>query len=165
MKFCSHQKISLLWPVKMANDHFPNGSHNFAYWGFINHDRMTALTLQTEYQTNLPFGYPKFAYPLEIFLWIRNLFTHSQTLPDCRFGAVYRDVITGSRESRVHHYDESLIYRTLKSLLPRNNTFFIATASVVKNAADDPDCQGLREHWYYLLFYVQNWQKTANKLL
>ena len=45
--------------------------------------------------------------------------------------------------------------RILKSLLPQNNTFFIATASVVKDAADDPDCQGLREQWYYLRFYVR----------
>ena len=28
-------------------------------------------------------------------------------------------------------------------------------ASVVKDAADDPDCQGLREQWYYLRFYVR----------
>ena len=58
---------------------------------------------------------------------------------------VYRDVITGSRESRDHHYDARLIHRILKSLLPQNNTFFIATASVVKDTADNPDCQGLRE--------------------
>ena len=29
------------------------------------------------------------------------------------------------------------------------------TASVVKVAADDPDCQGLREQWYYLRFYMR----------
>ena len=49
----------------------------------------------------------------------------------------------------------SLIHRILKSLLPQNNTYFIATASVVKDAADDLDCQGLREQWYYLRFYVR----------
>ena len=49
----------------------------------------------------------------------------------------------------------ALIHRILKSLLPQNNTFFIATASVVKDAADNPDCQGLREQWYYLQFYVR----------
>ena len=38
--------------------------------------------------------------------------------------------------------------------IAQNNTFFIATPSVVKDAADDPDCQGLREQWYYLRFYV-----------
>ena len=47
------------------------------------------------------------------------------------FDVVYRDVITGSRESRDHYYDAPLIHRILKSLLPQNNTFFIATASVV----------------------------------
>ena len=31
----------------------------------------------------------------------------------------------------------------------------MATASVVKDAADDPNCQGLREQWYYLRFYVR----------
>ena len=75
--------------------------------------------------------------------------------PVHRVDVAYRDVITGSRESRDHHYDAPLIYRILKSLLSQNNTFFIATASVVKNAADDPDCQGLREQWYYLRFYVR----------
>ena len=113
----------------------------------------------------MPAGYPKVAYPLEISSWIRNLFTHGQTLLgrfaidseaiDRRVDVVYRDVITGSRESRDHHYDARLIHRILKSLLPQNNTFFIATASVVKDAADNPDCQGLREQWYYLWFYMR----------
>ena len=49
----------------------------------------------------------------------------------------------------------SFHYRILKSLLPQNNTFFIATASVVKDAVDSPDCQGFREQWYYLRFYVR----------
>ena len=49
----------------------------------------------------------------------------------------------------------SLILRILKTLLPQNNTFFMATASVVKDAADDPDCQGSREQWYYLRFYMR----------
>ena len=55
------------------------------------------------------------------------------------------------------YYDAGLIHRILKSLPPQNNTFFIATASVVKDAADNPDChsQGLREQWYYLRFYVR----------
>ena len=145
----------------MATGHFPNCSHNFEWYGLINHDRMITLTLQNKYDTTLPSVYPKFAYPLQISLWIRNLFTHGQTLPgrfaigsetiDRRFGVVYRDVITGSRESLWR----SLIHRILKSLLPQNNTFFITTASVVKDAADDPDCQGLREQWYYLRFYVR----------
>ena len=26
---------------------------------------------------------------------------------------------------------------------------------VVKDAADDPDCQGLGEQWYYLRFYMR----------
>ena len=92
----------------MATGHFPNCSHNFAWRGVINHDRMITLTLQTKYDTILPSGYPKFAYPLEISFWIRSLFTHGQTLPGrfaigsetigCRFGVVYRDVTTGSRE-------------------------------------------------------------------
>ena len=44
--------------------------------------------------------------------------------------------------------------RILNTLLPQNNTFFIATAGVVKDTADNPDCQGLRKQWYYLQFYV-----------
>ena len=147
-------------PVKMAAGHLPTSSHNFAWRGIINHDRTTKLTLQTKYDHTMPAGYPKVAYPLGISFWIRNLFTHGQTLPgrfaidseaiDRRVDVVYRDVITGSRESRDRHYDARLIHRILKSLLPQNNTFFIATASVVKDAADNPDCQGLREQWYYL---------------
>ena len=31
------------WPVKMATGHFPNCSHNFAWRGVINHDRMITL--------------------------------------------------------------------------------------------------------------------------
>ena len=99
----------------MATGHFPNQSHNFAWCGVINHDGMVILTLQTKYDTTLPSGYPKFAYPLEISLCIRNLFTHGQTLSgrfvigsetiDCRFEVVYRDFIRGSCESHVHHHD------------------------------------------------------------
>ena len=102
-------------PVKMAAGHLPTSSQNFAGRGVINNDQTAQLTLQTKYDPNLPAGYPKFAYPREISFWIRNLFTHSQTLPgpfaidsetiDCRFDVVHRDVITGSLESRVHHYD------------------------------------------------------------
>ena len=149
----------------MAAGHLPTSSHNFAWRGVINHDRTTKLTLQTKYDHTMPAGYPKVAYPLEISFWIWNLFTHRQTLPgrfaidseaiDRRVDVVYRDVITGSRESRDHHYDARLIHRILKSLLPQNNTFFIATAGVVKDAADNPDCQGLREQWNYLWFYVR----------
>ena len=149
----------------MATGHFPNCWHNFECHGLINHDRMITLTLQNKYNTTLPFGYPKFAYPLEISLWIQNLFTHGQTHParfaigsetiDRRFGVVYRDVITGSRESRVHHYDSPSFTEFWNLYCPRTIHFFIATASVVKDAADDPDCQGLREQWYYLRFYVR----------
>ena len=149
----------------MAAGHLPTSSHSFVWCGVINHDRTTKLTLQTKYDPTMPAGYPKVAYPLEISFWIRNLFTHGQTLPDRfaidseaidrRFDVVYRDVITGSHESRDHHYDAPLIHWILKSLLPQNNTFFIATASVVKDAADNPDCQALREQWYYLRFYVR----------
>ena len=141
--------------VKMAAGHLPTSSHNFAWRGVINHDRTTKLTLQNKYDHTMPAGYPKVASPLEISFWMRNLFTHGQTLPgrfaidseaiDRRVDVVYRDIITGSRESRDHHYDARLIHRILKSLLPQNNTFFIATASVVKDTADNPDCQGLRE--------------------
>ena len=124
MKFSSHQNTFprsrdqakwSQWPVKRATGHLPNFSHNFAWRGVIDHDKMITLTLQTNYDTTLPYGYPKFPYPLEMSFWIRNLFTHGQRLPglfaigsetiNCRFGVVYRDVITGSRESRVHHYD------------------------------------------------------------
>ena len=113
----SHSASSEMESVTCQNGYrpFPNCSHNFDWYGLINHDRMITLTLQNKYDTTLPSGYPKFAYPLEISIWIRNLFTHGQTLPgrfaigsetiDRRFGVVYRDVITGSRESRVHHYD------------------------------------------------------------
>ena len=149
----------------MAAGHLPTSSHNFAWRGVINHDRTTKLTLKTKYDHTMPAGYPKVAYPLEISFWIRNLFTHGHTLSGRfaidseaiarRVDVVYRDVITGSRESRDHHYDARLIHQILKSLLPQNNTFFIATASVVKDAADNPDCQGLREQWYYLWFYVR----------
>ena len=121
--------------------------------------------LPAKYDPTLPSGYQKVAYPPEISFWIRNLFTRGKPLPGCfastakppvhRVDVVYRDVITGSRESRDHHYDAPLIHRILKSLLLQNNTFFIATASVVKDAADNPDCQGLRGQWYYLRLYVR----------
>ena len=159
----------------MAADHLPNSSHNFAWREVINHDRTTKLTLQTNYDPTLPAGYPKFAYLLEISFGIQNLFIHSQILPgrfaigsetiDRRFDVVYHDIITGSRESRDHHYDDPLIHRILKSLLPQNNTFFIATASVVKDAADSPDCQGLREQWYYLQFYVRRTMPPTEDLV
>ena len=116
---------------------------------------MTKLTLQTKYDPTLPAGYQKVAYPLEISFWIQNLFTHGQTHPshfainsetiDRRFDVVYRDVITGSHESRDHHYDAPLIHRILNSLLPQNNTFFIVTASVVKDAANQPWLSGIAE--------------------
>ena len=116
--------------VKMAAGHLPTStsSHNFAWRGVINHGRTTKLTLRNKYDHIMPARYPKVAYPLEISFWIRNLFTHGQTLPgrfaidseaiDRRVDVVYRDVITGSRESRDHHYDARPIHRILKSLLP-----------------------------------------------
>ena len=58
-------------------------------------------------------------------------------------------------EQAGNNYDASLIYRILKSLLPQNNAFFIAMASVIMDATDNPDCQGLREQWYYLRFFVR----------
>ena len=89
--------------VKMAAGHLPTSSHNFAWRGVINHDRTTKLTLQNKYYHIMPAGYPKVTYPLEISFWIRNLFTHGQTLPgrfaidseaiDRRVDFVYRDVL------------------------------------------------------------------------
>ena len=73
---------------------------------------------------------------------------------DC-VDVVYHDVIAGSRESRGHYYDAPFIYRILKSLFPLEQYIFIATASVVKDAVDTSDCQGLREQWYYCRFYVR----------
>ena len=152
-------------PVKMAASHLPIDSHNVAWCVVKHHDRVSTLTLQNKYDPTLASGYQKVAYPPEISFWIRNLFTHGKPLPGRfastakppvhRVDVVYRDVITGSRESRDHHYDAPLIHRILKSLLTQNNKFYIATASVVKDAADNPDCQGLREQWYYLRFYVR----------
>ena len=151
-------------PVKMAANHLPTGSHNFAWCGVNHHDRVTTLTLQNKYDPTLPSGYQKVAYPPEISFWIRNLFTHSKPLPGRfastakppvhRVNAVYHEVITGSCESRDHQYDAPLTYRIMKSLLSQNNTFFIVKGSVVKDTADDPDCQRLGEQWYYLRFYV-----------
>ena len=149
----------------MATGHFPNCSHNFEWYGLINHDRMITLTLQNKYDTTLPSGYPKFAYPLEIPpLDPEFIHTWSDTSrplrhrqrndrPSLRCCLLWRHHrVTWIMCSPLWR---SLIHRFLKSLLPQNNTFFIATASVVKDAADDPDCQGLREQWYYLRFYVR----------
>ena len=157
-------RFSVASSLPCQNRWLPNSSHNFAWHGVINHDWTTKLTLQTKYDPTMPAGYPTVAYRLEISFWVRNLFTYGQTLPgrfaidsetiDCRFGIVHRDVITGSRESRDHHYDAPLIHWIMKSFLPQNNTFFIAKASAIKDPADNPDCQGLREQWYYLRFYV-----------
>ena len=59
------------------------------------------------------------------------------------------------RESCDHQYDAPLMFQGKKSLLSPNNAFFIGTASVVKRAADTPDCQRLGEQWHYLFFYVR----------
>ena len=136
MKFSSHQNISpCLGSSEMESVTCQNGyrSHNFAWRGVINHDRMITLTLQTKYDTTLPSGYPKFAYPLDISFWIRNLFTHGQTLPgrfaissetiDCRFGVVCCDVITGSRESCVYHYDAPSFTKFWNIYCPRTIHF------------------------------------------
>ena len=145
----------------MATGHFPTESHNFAWNGHVNIDGMTTVTLQTKYDPTLPSGYPKVAYPLEMYSGsgiYSDVVSHlpgAQHRPRSYVDVVYRDVIAGSRESRGHHYDALFIYRILKSLLPQNNTFFIATASVVKDAVDSPDCQGFREQWYYLRFHVR----------
>ena len=117
MKLSKHQNIfprsgsSDLESVTCQNGYRPFPQMFAQFWMVW----MITLILQNKYDTTLPSGYPKFAYPLEISLWIRNLFTHGQTLPGRfaigietigrRFGVVYRDVITGSRESCVHHYD------------------------------------------------------------
>ena len=149
----------------MATGHFPTESHNFAWNGHVNIDGMTTVTLQTKYDPTLPSGYPKIAYPVEMssgsgiysdaVSHLRAAQPPTAKRPADHVNVVYRDVITGSRESRGHHYDAPFIYRILKSLLPQNNTFFIATASVVKDALDTTDCERLREQWYYLRFYVR----------
>ena len=141
----------------MATDHFPTESHNFAWNGHVDIDGMTTVTLQTNVS--------KSCISTGNVFWIWNLFRRGQPLADRsaptakrpadHVDVVYRDVIAGSRESHGHHYDAPFIYRILKSLLPQNNTFFIATASVVKDAVDTPNCQGLREQWFYLRFYVR----------
>ena len=153
----------------MATGHFLTESHNFAWNGHVNIDGMTTITLQTKYDPTLPPGYPKVAYPLEISSGsgiYSDAASHSAPtgkLPADHVDVVYRDVIAGSRESRGHQYDALFIYRILKSLLPQNNTFFIATASVVKDAVDNPDCQGYREQWYYLRFYVRRTMPPTDK--
>ena len=149
----------------MATGHFPTESHNFAWNGHVIIDGMTTVTLQTKYDPTLPSGYPKIAYPVEMSSGsgiYSDAVSHlpaaqppTAKRPDDHVDVVYRDVIAGSRESRGHHYDAPFIYRILKSLLPQNNTFFIATTSVVKDALDTNDCERLREQWYYLRFYVR----------
>ena len=110
-------------------------------------------------------GYPKIAYPVEMSSGsgiYSDAVSHlpaaqppTAKRPADHVDVVYRDVIAASRKSRGHHYDAPFIYRILKSLFPQNNTFFIATASVVKDALDTTDCERLREQWYYLRFYVR----------
>ena len=136
-----------------------------AWNGHVIIDGMTTVTLQTKYDPTLPSGYPKIAYPVEMSSGsgiYSDAVSHlpaaqppTAKRPDDHVDVVYRDVIAGSRESRGHHYDAPFIYRILKSLLPQNNTFFIATTSVVKDALDTNDCERLREQWYYLRFYVR----------
>ena len=121
------------WPVKMATGHFPNSSHNFAWCGVINHDRMITLTLQTKYDTILPSVYQNlhihWRYPSG-----SGVYSHMvKTLPGrfaigsetigCRFGVVYRDVTTGSRESRVHHYDAASFTEFWNLYCPRTMHF------------------------------------------
>ena len=177
----------------MATGHFPNCSHNFEWYGLINHDRMITLTLQNKYDTTLPSGYPKFAYPLEISLWIRNLFTHGETLPgrfaigsetiDRRFGVVYRDVITGSRESRVHHYDAPSFTEFWNLYCPRTIHFSwrrraslrtLPTTLIVRDWGNngticDSTCaarcrllkRGLRSIGQKILFKATIWHRTS----
>ena len=143
----------------------PTESHNFAWNGLVNIDGMTTVTLQTKYDPTLPSGYPKIAYPVEMSSGsgiYSDAVSHlpaaqppTAKRPADHVDVVYRDVIAVSRESRGHHYDAPFIYRILKSLLPQNNTFFIVTASVVKDALDTTDCERLREQWYYLRLYVR----------
>ena len=154
-----------MWPVKMATGHFPTGSHNFAWNGHVDIDGMTTVTLQTNYDPTLPRGNPKVAYPLEISSGSGIYSDAVCHLPAAQHRQRSNRPTTSmlfavtSLESRGHHYgapyDASFIYPNLKYLLPQNNTFFIATMSVVKDAVDTRDCQGLREQWYYLRFYVR----------
>ena len=137
-------------PIKMATDHFPTASHNFAWCGVISHYQMTTVTLQIKYDPTLPYRCPKVACLLEISSGsgiysdvgqpLAGRLASTAKRPAHGSDGVYRVVITGSRELRDHHYDAALIYRILKSLLPQNNTLFIATTTVVKDAANDPDC-------------------------
>ena len=91
-----------VWQIHYPG-HLPTSSHNFAWRGAVNHDRITTLTSQIMYDPTLLSGNSKIAYPQEISLWIWNLFTHnyfgcfaidSETI-DRHFNAVYFDVITG----------------------------------------------------------------------
>ena len=137
----------------MATGHFPIGSQNFTQCGFINHDEMATVTLQTTYDPTLSCVYPKVACPLEISSGSGIYSDVVSHLPVTehrlvhRVDIVYRDVITRSRDSRDHHYHMPPIFRVKKYSLPVNNAFFIATVIVVKDATDNPDCQGLGDIW------------------
>ena len=146
----------------MATGHFPTGSHNFAHCGFTDQDQMATVTLQTTYDPTLSCVYPKVACPLEISSGSRinsDVVSHLPAAQHRRTGpprrCVFRNVITRSRESRGHHYDAPFIFRVKKSLLPPNNAVFIATAIVVKDAADTPDDQGLGEHMMALFAFLR----------
>ena len=117
---------------------------------------MTTVTLQTIYCMTPPCHvsiYPKVARLLEmsygsgIYSDVVSHLPAAQHRPVHRVDVVDRDVITRSLDSHDHHYDVPLIFRVKKSLLPVNNAFIIATAIVVKDAADTPDCQGLGNFW------------------
>ena len=139
----------------MATGRFHTGSHNFEWCAIIQDNQMTAVTLQTKCDPTLPYVHPKVAWPLEISSgskFIQTWPAASRWYWSDRSGHqhfVYRDVIAGSHESR--DSDAPIIYRIQKSLLHQNNTFFIATTRVVKDATD---WKVLEEQWYYLRFYV-----------
>ena len=174
MKLSSHKKISpRSRSSKMQYVTCQNGYRPLPHWvaqfrmewTYVNIDGMTTVTLQTKYDPTLPSGYPKVAYSLEMSSESGIYSAAVSHLPGAQHRPrSYRPTTSmlftvTSSPGHMNHVATIMtlffIYRILKSLLPQNNAFFIATASVVEDAVDSPDCQGFREQWYYLRFYVR----------
>ena len=133
------------WPVKMATNHFPNCSHNFAWRGVINHDLMIKLTFTNQIWYHFA-------------IWVSKICISTGNIlldPECihAWSDTSRPLHHRQRNDRLslrcclpwRHQRvtwitcsplwRTLIHRILKSSLPQNNTFFIATVSVAKDAA------------------------------
>ena len=134
-KIFSQSRVSAtnLLPCQNGYRPFLHLFAKFCMMWVFNHNWMTIVTLQTNYDPTLPGRYPKVAYPLENSSGSKM---YSDTCQSPHNDSESIDLLrrclltvmsSGSRESLDGRHDTPFIFRILKYFLPQNSRLFITT--------------------------------------